>query len=151
MEEQMARFESARNSPGQANESEPPRFVVGDSKTEADAPPPDASSYLRDALRKPAEDETRVQGSLVRIDCDAKGITFVVKVDDRVIKLHTDKFQNVRMVAFSADAGMEINCGPRKSETSVVICYVPLSDPKARFEGTIKSIEFVPKDFKLKG
>ena len=112
MEEQTARFEAMRNATEKANGSEPPRFVVGGTRTEADAPPPDPSSYLQDALRTPAEGEKRVQGSLVRIDCDAKGITFVVKIDDRLVKLHTDKFQNVQMVAFSADAGMEITCGP---------------------------------------
>jgi predicted Zn-dependent protease len=146
MEEQMARAEAEPNSP---NGAEAPRRV-GSTKAEADAPPPDPSSYLQDALRPPAEGEKRVQGSLVRIDCDAKGITFVIKIDDRLVKLHTDKFQNVQMVAFSADAGMEVTCGPRKSESSVIICYLPPSDPKAKFEGTIKSIEFVPKEFKLK-
>jgi len=149
-EEQMARIEALRNSPEKTDGSEPPRFVVGGTRTEIDTAPTDPSSYLRDALRKPAAGEQRVQGSLVRIDCDAKGITFVIKVDDRLVKLHTDKFQNVQMVAFSADAGMEVNCGPRKSESSVVICYVPINEPKAKFEGTIKSIDFVPKDFKLK-
>ncbi len=87
---------------------------------------------------------------MVRIDCDAKGITFVVRIDARLIKLHTDKFENVQIVAFSADAGGEISCGVRKPENAVVICYVPSVDPKARFEGAVKSIEFVPKDFKLK-
>jgi tetratricopeptide (TPR) repeat protein len=147
MEEQMARAEAEPNSP---NGADAPRLRVGSTKAEADAPPPDPSSYLQDALRPLAEGEKRVQGSLVRIDCDAKGITFVIKIDDRLVKLHTDKFQNVQMVAFSADAGMEVTCGPRKSEISVIICYLPLSDPKAKFEGTIKSIEFVPKEFKLK-
>jgi tetratricopeptide (TPR) repeat protein len=150
MEEQIARVEAGPNSAEELNEAAPPRLRVAGERTEADATPPDSSSYLQEALRTPAEGEKRVQGALVRIDCDAKGITFVIKINDRLVKLHTDKFQNVQMVAFSADAGMEVNCGPRKSESSVIICYVPVSDPKAKFEGTIKSIEFVPKDFKLK-
>jgi tetratricopeptide (TPR) repeat protein len=150
MEEQFARLEAMRNAPEKTNGSEPPRFVVGGTRTEADAPPPDPASCLRDALRTPGAGEKRVQGSLLRIDCDNKGITFVVKIDDRIVKLHTDTFQNVQMVSFSADAGMEVTCGPRKPENAVVICYVPSSEPKARFDGTIKSMEFVPKDFKLK-
>ncbi|MCU1264275.1 MAG: Tfp pilus assembly protein PilF [Acidobacteria bacterium] len=149
-EEQIARFEAMRKSSENANDSDASRYVVGASGTEANGPPPDPASYLRDALRVPGEGEKRIQGSLVRIDCDAKGITFVVKVDDRLVKLHTEKFQNVKMTAFSVDAGMEVTCGPRKIESSVIICYLPLTDPKAKFEGTIRSVEFVPKDFKLK-
>lgn len=149
-EEQLARVAAMPNASEKSNGSEPPRFVVGGTRTEVDEPPADPSSYLRDALRPRGDGEMRVQGSLVRIECDNKGITFVVKVEDRLIKLHADKFQNVQLRSFSVDAGMEITCGPRKPENAVVICYLPLSDSKARFEGTIKSIEFVPKEFKLK-
>ncbi|HEV7397717.1 MAG TPA: tetratricopeptide repeat protein, partial [Pyrinomonadaceae bacterium] len=111
---------------------------------------PDPSTLLREALRTPGEGEKQVQAVLVRIDCDAKGIIFTVKVEDRQIRLRADKFQNVSMVAFSSDAGQEITCGPRKPEATVVVCYLPAEDNRARVDGIIKSIEFVPKDFKLK-
>jgi tetratricopeptide (TPR) repeat protein len=107
-------------------------------------------SALEPVLRKPEDGETRVQGSLLGIECDAKGITFVVNVNDRVIRLRTDRFENVLRVAFSAEVGRVITCGPRKPENAVVICYVPSNDTQARFDGTIKSVEFVPKEFKLK-
>jgi tetratricopeptide (TPR) repeat protein len=112
---------------------------------------PDPSKLLREALRKPDRGEQQVQGILVRIDCDSKGIFFVVKLEDRQVRLRTDKFESVSMVAFSPDAGSEITCGPRKTETMVVICYLPAADARTRIDGTIRSIEFVPKDFKLKG
>lgn len=111
---------------------------------------PDPSTLLREALRKPGEGERQVQAVLLRIDCDAKGIIFTVKVEDRQVRLRTDKFQNVAMVAFSSDAGQEITCGPRKPEVAIVVCYLPGEDKRDRIDGIIKSIEFVPKDFKLK-
>ena len=107
-------------------------------------------SALEPVLRKPQDGETHVQGSLLGIECDAKGITFVVKVEGRLLRLHADRFENVLRVAFSAEAGRVITCGPRKPENAVVICYVPNTDTHARFDGTIKSVEFVPKEFKLK-
>jgi len=86
----------------------------------------------------------------VRIDCDAKGITFTVRINDRLLKLKTDSFSHVHLMSFSEDAGREVTCGPRKPEDNVVVCYLPLTDPRARIDGTAKSFEFVPKDFKLK-
>lgn len=145
-EEQIAAFE-ARRKDLEKNWPTPPG-VVG--PADAVFPVPDPSSFLREALRKPNEGERQIQATLVRIDCDNKGIIFTVQTDNGPIRLRTDKFQNVRMVAFSPDAGPEITCGARKAENSVVVCYVPSEDSRARTDGTVKSIEFVPREFKLK-
>jgi Tfp pilus assembly protein PilF len=109
----------------------------------------DPSSYLREALRKPASDERQTQGTLVRIECDARGITFVVMTGQRLLKLKTDSFEHVDITSFSPDAGNEITCGPRKPENNVILIYVPASDARAKVDGVAKSVEFVPKDFKL--
>ena len=112
--------------------------------------PFDPAAALRESLRRPATGETHTQGSLTRIDCDAKGITFVVKVGDRLLKLNTDTFKNANIMSFSEDAGNEITCGVRKTQNNVVVAYVPKTDLRARIDGMLKSIEFVPPDFKLK-
>lgn len=52
--------------------------------------------------------------------------------------------------SFSEDAGSQVTCGLRKPENNVVVCYLPPADPRAKIDGVIKSIEFVPPDFKLK-
>jgi len=110
----------------------------------------DPSSYLREALRKPEPGETQSQGLLVRIDCDAKGITFIVKVGETTLKLTTASFEDVNLTSFSADGGSEIKCGPRQPESNVILDYLPTRDARAKTNGVMKSIEFVPKDFKLK-
>ncbi|HXD34138.1 MAG TPA: tetratricopeptide repeat protein [Pyrinomonadaceae bacterium] len=146
-EEEIAAYE-ARRKEFERNGPTPPG-VIGP----ADAPfvTPDPSTLLREVLRKPNEGERQVQAKLVRVDCDNKGIVFTVQTDDGQIRLRTDKFQNVRMIAHSPDAGREITCGARKVENSVVVCYVPNEDSRASINGTVKSIEFVPQEFKLKG
>jgi tetratricopeptide (TPR) repeat protein len=110
----------------------------------------DPAEALRASLRKPSPGETQTQGNLIRIDCDAKSITFVVKVTDRLLKLKTDNFQNMQLTSFSEDAGGQITCGPRKPENNVVVAYVPTTDPRPKVDGVVKSVEFVPHDFKLK-
>jgi len=110
----------------------------------------DPSSYLREALRKPGAGETQVQGILERIDCDAKGVVFNVRVQSHVLKLRAADFDSVDLTSFSPDAGGEISCGQRKPESNVVVCYVASTDARTRVDGTLRSIEFVPKDFQLK-
>ena len=150
-EAQTARLQMLRNSAGEKSGSRAAGPQVEEvSEREPVEAPLDPSAALQAALRKPGDGEKRVQGTLVLIECDQKGITFVVRVDDRLVRLHTDRFEQVRRVAFSPDAGRVITCGPRQPANSVVICYVPGADARARFDGTIRSIEFVPGDFKLK-
>jgi hypothetical protein len=109
----------------------------------------DPSVYLREALRKPEAGETQVQGLLMRIDCDAKGITFVVKVGEGMLKLTTTSFEDFDLTSFSPDGGTEIKCGPREPENNVIVAYVP-AGTGGKTDGIAKSMEFVPKDFKLK-
>jgi hypothetical protein len=110
----------------------------------------DPTAALREALRRPASGETQTQGTLVRIDCEVRGITFTVRVDNRLLKLKTDSFSHVDITSFSENSGREISCGLRRPEDTVVVCYLPTTDVRAKTDGLIKSIEFVPADFKLK-
>jgi tetratricopeptide (TPR) repeat protein len=149
-EEEIARFEALRKAAG-ANGSGPPRHTSSAGANEGNpVEPPDPSSDLQAALRTPLAGEEQIQGALVQIECDAKGITFIVKLDDRTLKLRTDSFAHVGIVAFTTEVSGEIRCGPRKPENTVVICYTPGTDARAQTDGTMKSLEFVPKDFKLK-
>lgn len=145
-EKQVAAFE-ARRKEIEKNGPSPPSVVA---PADAVIVPPDPSALLREALRKPVEGERQIQATLVRIECDNKGIIFVLQAGQGQIRLRTDRFQNVNMVSFSPDAGFEVTCGARKLENAVVVCYLPGADSRARVDGVIKSIEFVPKDFKLK-
>lgn len=109
----------------------------------------DPSIYLRAALRKPGNGETQIQGTLVRIDCDDKGFMLLVKVGERVMNLRTMGFKNLNFRSFSADAGREITCGPRMAGNNVVVTYVRPAEMRTQIAGVMKSIEFVPSDFKL--
>lgn len=142
MEEQAARRTLSRDQPTMRNS--------GDSGSRPEVSVnTDPSSYLREALRKTQSGETQVQGLLLRIDCDAKAITFIVQAGERTLRLTTTSFEHVDLTSFSSDAGNEIKCGPRKPENNVVVTYVPASETRAKTNGVAKSIEFVPKDFKL--
>lgn len=109
----------------------------------------DPSFALRDALRKPQPGESRVQATLMEVDCDAQGIRFLVRVSDRVLRVRTASFSEVRLRSFSSDAGRYVSCEPRDPPNNIVLVYVPSVDPRTKIDGVAKSIEFVPNDFKL--
>jgi predicted Zn-dependent protease len=112
--------------------------------------PYDPVAALRESLRSPGNGETQTQGLLMRVDCDAKAIVFVVKVGERLLKLNTDDIRHVEFRSFSDDAHGHITCGARKPENNVVVAYVASADARPKSDGVIKSVEFVPADFKLK-
>jgi tetratricopeptide (TPR) repeat protein len=151
MEEQAANFRAFKEEQGKNTgnrSSEPGSIVVpGEPEVTANADP---SSYLREALRKPQAGETQVQGLLTRIDCDAKGIVFVVRAGNRQLRLKTKGFEDMDITSFVTSAGGEITCGVRKPESDVVVGYLPVADARTKIDGIMKSLEFVPNDFKLK-
>lgn len=110
----------------------------------------DQWSALREALRKPGAGETQLMATLVNIDCDAKGIVFVVQTSSGLLRLRTQSFETIEITTYSADVQGEISCGRRKPQNAVVICYVPNADKRVKADGVLKSVEFVPADFKLK-
>jgi tetratricopeptide (TPR) repeat protein len=105
--------------------------------------PTDPSSYLREVLRVPKAGETQLQATLVKIECGAKGIVFVVRSGTQLLRLTTKTFDDIEITTYDPKSGSEITCGPRKPESTVVVCYVPNTN-------VLKSVEFVPADFKLK-
>jgi Tfp pilus assembly protein PilF len=148
LEQQWAKFEAVRKAGSSRNST----FEVVTSGTESpttQSEPTDPSSYLREALRTPAAGETQLQGTLIKIECDAKSIVFVVQTATGVLRLKTAGFEAIELTTYSPDVKGEINCGPRKPENAVIVCYVPGVDRRQKVDGVLKSIEFVPADFKL--
>ncbi len=105
--------------------------------------PADPSTHLREVLRVPKDGETQLQATLVKIECGPKGIVFVVQTGTQLLRLVTKTFDDIEITPYDPKSGSEITCGPRKPESTVVVCYIPNSN-------VLKSVEFVPADFKLK-
>ena len=116
----------------------------------APTPAADPSAYLREVLRPRGEGETQLQATLLRIECEPRGITFVIQTADGLLRLRTPSFDDVEITTYDPSVKGEITCGERKPTNSVVVDYLPNSDKRIKADGIIKSIEFVPADFKIK-
>ena len=164
LEQEMARYEGLTKAAEEKDSEEleqtpqltknnPPPVVSNGSeisKFPQPAPPSDPSFYLREVLKKPAADETQLQGILQRIECDAKGMVFVVQTPDGLLRLRTAGFDDIELTTYDTTVNGEISCGVRKPENAVVVCYSPNTDMRVKADGMLKSIEFVPAGFKLK-
>lgn len=163
LEEQKARFEEMQKS-SPSRGATPAEIGINVDATASSSTQThyDPNSGLREVLRKPEAGETQLQATLIRIDCGAKGITFVVNAGGRQLFLQTDKFEHVDITTYTTDVQGDIGCGARKTESSVIISFIPQVDTPARdrggtrsnaagkTDGVLRSIEFVPKAFKLK-
>jgi hypothetical protein len=158
MEEQVAQIK-AMNSRQSGEGSAPPVLRESGNRqgsTVINVPPdmtPEEAINLaiHEALRKPQAGEQRVLGYLTQIDCDSKGQAFVVRTDSQTMKFRLAPMQNLMLMAFVPNLdGQQIGCGARKPENLVVATFRLSSDAKAKTNGEIVSLEFVPKNFKLK-
>lgn len=111
--------------------------------------PEQLNSDLQESLRAPQAGESRVQGMLTTIECNAKGITFVVRADGKLLRFHTDNFERMKITAFTPEVSGEITCGPRKTENTVVMTYAA-AKAGSKVEGEANALEFVPRTFVLK-
>lgn len=119
---------------------------VPNEMSEADA----LNLAVNEALRTPLEGETRLLGTLTRIECGPKGLVFVVKSGDSLLRLAAKSFEDARIMAFTKEAGNELSCGPLKREGTVVVTFRAAADARAKTDGTLAAMEFVPANFKLK-
>ena len=148
IQEQKARFLAAKQ------QSRGRGGVTGEATVEMEtvkeAPVNDPSYYLREVLRTPKTGETQLQGTLVKIECEPKGMVFVIKTATGLLRLRTASFDAIELTTYDPKVQGEITCGDRKPENSVIVAYVPNTDRKVKADGILKSIEFVPSDFTLK-
>ncbi|HEX8852792.1 MAG TPA: hypothetical protein VF754_04860 [Pyrinomonadaceae bacterium] len=53
-------------------------------------------------------------------------------------------------MAFTTEAGSELTCGARKTQSPVVVTYRRPQDARAKTDGALVALEFVPAKFRLK-
>lgn len=85
--------------------------------------------------------EQRTEGQLERIDCAGKGIEFLVRTGDGVIRFHADAFDRVEFITYRTDLEGKVNCGARTPADRVYVSWTPGSP-----DGTAVAVEFLPKE-----
>ena len=155
MEKSMARYAAEKARAASASQTQvngSTQVVLSGPEEQGSVRTPEEAlaEALDEALRKPQGGEERVRGQLLRIDCGARGIIFTVQTDGRLYKFSAADFEGVDFTSYTPGMSGQIQCGQRNPVYEVVVIYRPAKDAKAKADGQIISVEFVPKEYKLK-
>ncbi len=105
---------------------------------------------LNAALRKLDAGERRVLGFLTKINCGAKGITYLFKAENREMTFTSKDFKSLILISYEENMiDTQIGCGQLKKDSFVVLTFRPAAGAAAKTAGEIVSLEFMPADFKL--
>jgi tetratricopeptide (TPR) repeat protein len=101
-------------------------------------------------VAKPQKGEKRILGSVTKIECQPQVIYFTVKAENQVFQLKSDTFETVNLTAYSKEMGnAKFGCGELKQQNLAVIVYRQSNKNESKIAGELKSIEFVPANFKF--
>ncbi|MFT3745029.1 MAG: tetratricopeptide repeat protein [Pyrinomonadaceae bacterium] len=105
---------------------------------------------MRDNLRKPGAEEKREFGFLDKVECTDKAQYFYFRTATQTIKLLSSPTQQPNIMVYTPDlSGVRFGCGLKAIEFPAVFIYGGKPDKKAKTDGNIVSIEFMPKSFVL--
>ena len=104
---------------------------------------------LSEALRKPKENERRMIGHLSKIECTGGNIAFVIKSDNKIVKLTSKDFESLILTTFIPADDLQFGCNTIKKDYYGIFTYKPVENAKTKTIGEIVSIELVPETFKL--
>lgn len=101
-------------------------------------------------IAKPQKGEKRILGSLTRIECHPNSIYFTVKAGNQIFQLRSETLETVSLTAYSREMGnTKFGCGELKQQNLAVIIYRQAEKNETKIAGELKSIEFVPANFKF--
>ncbi|HEX8737998.1 MAG TPA: tetratricopeptide repeat protein [Pyrinomonadaceae bacterium] len=101
-------------------------------------------------VAKPQKGEKRILGSVTRIECQPQAIYFTVKAGNNILRLESETFETVHLTAYSQEMGnAKFGCGELKQQHLAVIIYRQANKNATKIAGELKSIEFVPANFRF--
>ncbi|HTK37261.1 MAG TPA: tetratricopeptide repeat protein [Pyrinomonadaceae bacterium] len=108
-------------------------------------------SYIKTAIRQPGQGEKRELGFIDKAECTNKGVIyFYLHTQTQTLKLSNASPRSIQMRTFAPDMeDVRIGCPMKSVDAPVVFVYKDTPDAKAKTDGEILSLEFVPKTFVL--
>jgi len=105
---------------------------------------------LNQVLTVPAAGETRVVGTVDRIDCGRGTITYAVTSAGERFTLSSRDFQGLKLRSYiTSGVNRSIDCGITLTDALAVLIYQPYKDRRLPSRGELKVLEFVPPDFRF--
>jgi len=122
-------------------EKERARNLLGRS---ADVPGQRNAPANTPVFRTLADGERRDTGMFESIECGPKGVVFVVRTAESVLRVRADRFEDVEFISYRTLAAQTIGCGAQSPPVEVYLTWrLPSGSAKAS-EGTAVAIEVLP-------
>jgi len=112
----------------------------------------EALRSINEQLREPAAGETRVIGTIEKIDCSKRPLVYTVKTADAAFTVSSNDFENLVVEGFDgAPMGRQVGCEANLAPYAAVITYKdgPPTINNKGSRGELIAIEFVPPGFHL--
>ncbi len=105
---------------------------------------------IKSALRQPQTGEKRELGFIEKVECGGKGMLFYFKVQAQMLKLAAASPQAIQIRGYTPEIErLQLGCAMKQVDIPVVFTYKESQNPKAKSNGDLISMEFVPKSFVL--
>jgi len=105
---------------------------------------------IKNALRQPSAGEKRELGLIEKVECGTKGMFFYIKNAARTFKLSAASPQAIQIKGFTPEIEqLRLGCNLKQVDIPVVFTYQENADSKAKSDGELKALEFVPNSFVL--
>jgi tetratricopeptide (TPR) repeat protein len=105
---------------------------------------------IKTSLRQPLAGEKRELGFIEKVECSNKGIAFFIKSAAQIFKLSAASPQSIQIKGFTPEIErLQLGCQLKQVDIPVVFTYKENADPKAKTNGELIALEFVPKSFTL--
>lgn len=138
----VAEYERRVKAARDAKTALPPPPVAGDPSTVAGV-----GGQLMPVYRVVKEDETRVDATIVALECGPKGVVVVADTGSGRVRFPPTDFAQIEFITYRSDLGGDVSCGPWKGPAQVMITWKPSGPPQpgqAPLQGTVVAIEFPP-------
>ena len=98
-------------------------------------------------FRSLGDGERRDTGVFEAVQCGPKGVVFVVRTAERVLRARAARFEDVEFIAYRTLASPSINCGAQKPAMEVYLTWRPPSGSSDPTDGTAVAVEVLPESF----
>jgi tetratricopeptide (TPR) repeat protein len=115
-----------------------------DTTATAETPSPAAPGRLVPLFRNVEPGESRIFGKFVAIECSQTGITIVVELDSRVIRVRTKGFEATEFITYREDLKGAVTCGVRASRDAVYVTWKGQDSGASEVQTDSIVVELVP-------
>jgi predicted Zn-dependent protease len=97
-----------------------------------------------------APGEKRILGTITKIDCSKSGVLFSINTGSATLTFANKDFRSLPIITFVAETrNMEMSCSANFATSLAVLRYRPSPGSRPTDNGELRSIEFVPTDFRF--